>query len=665
MRKRYERVEYLNTLDPQKSCHEIHRIYSNSEFPWDYGRGLEVAVWKTCCVPEISSVLARSGHFARSGQKRYDDTRILIGEIVLHGYDSIRGRQSIRQINRAHHGFDLANEDMLYVLSAFVFEPIRWIDRWGWRKVTAAERLGSFYFFREIGKRMNISALPDDYDSFLEFNKEYERRRFRYAASNEEMSDAVLAVYSSWYRRPLDRLFAATLACRLDEAARAALGRSEPNVFARVASRTGLHAHAFAELLMPRTMARLMTRPAARSYPGYPIGYDLSDIGPAGRRIPDPPEPTAGAGAVLPMVPPHHDTVVPIGSPMPAEAPVLTGRAVVLAEPRGFCSGVERAVEIVGRAIEVYGTPVYVRREIVHNRHVVHELEERGAHFVSSVDEIPEGAVCIFSAHGVSPAVRQAAQRRRLTVIDATCPLVAKVHQEARRFAAARRIILLVGHAEHEEVEGTVGEAPGDTIVVRSAREVRELDLPVTTPVAYLTQTTLSLDDSNEVVAAIRKRFSDVVGPGSDDICYASQNRQVGIKSLARQCDVVLVVGASNSSNSLRLVEVAEKAGTTAMLVPDVEQFDERILAGVRTVGVSAGASAPEVQVQALVARLQRQGYNHVVVDRTAVEDISFGLPPGLSRGVARGTAVRSADPGKPAETDSDTRPVARDEERS
>lgn len=287
MRKRYARARYLNTLDPEQDCHEIHRIYSNVEFPWDYGRGLEVAVWKTCCVPEISAVLLRSGHFVRAGQKRYDDTRILIGEIVAHGYDSPRGRQSIRQINRAHHGLDLDGEDMLYVLSAFVFEPIRWIDKWAWRSVTPAERLGSFYFFREIGKRMNIADLPDTYESFLEFNKDYEKRRFRYAAANRELSNAMLAVYTSWYGRPLSALFAETLICRLDRAARAALGQPEPNGLIRAASRGGLRSHALAEFLMPRTTARLMTRPTARTYPGYPIGYKLADIGPHSDRVPD------------------------------------------------------------------------------------------------------------------------------------------------------------------------------------------------------------------------------------------------------------------------------------------------------------------------------------------------------------------------------------------
>ena len=277
---RFARVRYLNTLDPEKDSHEIHRTYSNIEFPWDYGRGLEVAVWKTCCVPAISEVLQQSGHFEKLAQKRYDDTRILIGEIVQHGYNAHRGRQALRQINRAHRGLNVDNEDMLYVLSTFIYEPIRWVDRWAWRKVTQAEKLGSFYFFREVGRRMNIASLPTDYTTFLHFNEDYERRRFEYAMSNERVGRAVLRLYSSWYPQPMDYLIAATLPCRLDQRARRALGLPEPGALARGANWIGLRAHGLAELVAPRTMKRLMTRPAAQTYPGYPHGYDLSKIGP-------------------------------------------------------------------------------------------------------------------------------------------------------------------------------------------------------------------------------------------------------------------------------------------------------------------------------------------------------------------------------------------------
>lgn len=285
MSDRFARARYLGTLDPKNDCHEIHRIYSDLEFPWDYGRGLEIAVWKTCCVPEISAVLQESGHFERLGQKRYDDTRILLGEIVAHGYDSPRGRQAIKQINRAHRRFDLNNEDMLYVLSAFVYEPVAWIDRWAWRKVTQTEKAGSFYFLREIGRRMHITQLPEDYESFHQFKLDYERRRFRNAPSNERVGQAVLRLYSSWYVWPISTLIAATLTSRLDQRSRQAMGFPEPAAFPRAANAIGLRAHGYAELVAPRVVARLIRRPVARSYPGYPQGYDLSKIGP--RELPN------------------------------------------------------------------------------------------------------------------------------------------------------------------------------------------------------------------------------------------------------------------------------------------------------------------------------------------------------------------------------------------
>jgi 4-hydroxy-3-methylbut-2-en-1-yl diphosphate reductase len=312
---------------------------------------------------------------------------------------------------------------------------------------------------------------------------------------------------------------------------------------------------------------------------------------------------------------------------------VRRGGRVVLAQPRGFCAGVVRAIGIVEEALRRYPPPVYVRKEIVHNHHVVRDLERRGVVFVDSEAEVPEGAVCVFSAHGVSPAVRDRAADRRLRVIDATCPLVAKVHQETRRYARDGRTILLIGHEEHEEVEGTHGEAPDRVIVVADVADVGRLDLPRHEPVAYLTQTTLSLDDTADVVAALRERFDDLRGPGGDDICYASQNRQNAVKEVAAVVDVVLVVGSRNSSNSMRMVEVASRAGTPAHLVPDVTELDEGWLAGARAVGLSAGASAPEILVDQVVERLAELGFDRLELIRTATETVTFGLPGGLARG--------------------------------
>ena len=301
---------------------------------------------------------------------------------------------------------------------------------------------------------------------------------------------------------------------------------------------------------------------------------------------------------------------------------------VVLAEPRGFCAGVRRAIGVVERALDRHGPPVYVRKEIVHNAHVVSVLRRRGAVFVDSEEEVPPGSVCVFSAHGVSPAVRTTAAGRELRVIDATCPLVSKVHQEARRFARAGRTLLLIGHADHEEVEGTLGEAPERTIVVESEAAAERLDLPVDTPLAYLTQTTLSVDETAGVVAVLRRRFPDLVGPGTDDICYASQNRQDAVKELARRTDLVLVVGSPNSSNSVRMVEVAELAGAPARLVPDATHLVPEWFAGVRSVGLSAGASAPEVLVEEVLDRLRDMGYGKVQMATVATEDVVFSLPP-------------------------------------
>ena len=305
-------------------------------------------------------------------------------------------------------------------------------------------------------------------------------------------------------------------------------------------------------------------------------------------------------------------------------------KKVILAAPRGYCAGVDRAVKIVERALDTLGAPVYVRKEIVHNRHVVTELEKRGAVFVDSETEIPEGAVCIFSAHGVSPEVRHNAEVRNLEVIDATCPLVTKVHLEAKRFARAGRRIVLVGHEGHEEIEGTAGEAPEATVVIEDVKQIDDLGLDPGDSVSYLTQTTLSVDDTLEVVEALRARFTDIEGPRSDDICYATQNRQVAVKAIAPDADVVLIVGAVNSSNSNRLVEVAEVAGTPAHLVPDETHLDTRWLEGAEVVGVSSGASAPEVLVGRLLARLAELGYEDVETKEVTTEDVTFSLPPWL-----------------------------------
>ncbi|UVS79239.1 1-deoxy-D-xylulose-5-phosphate synthase [Actinokineospora sp. UTMC 2448] len=309
----------------------------------------------------------------------------------------------------------------------------------------------------------------------------------------------------------------------------------------------------------------------------------------------------------------------------------LPRRRVVLAEPRGFCAGVHRAIAMTERALELHGPPVYVRKQIVHNHFIVGMLERKGARFVDEIAEVPRGSVCVLSAHGVSPAVRAEAAAADLHVIDATCPLVAKVHQQAKRATRDGRLLLLIGHDDHEETEGTRGEAPQRTVVVETVEDVDRLDLAPDTPVAYLTQTTLSMDDTADVVARIRARFTDVEEPSSETICYASQNRQTGIKSLARQCELILVVGSENSSNSQRMVDVAGKAGVRGHLVPDVGHLRAEWLRGVRTVGVSSGASAPEVLVDEVLARLAEHGFDQVDVDTTAVETVTFSLPGGRS----------------------------------
>jgi 4-hydroxy-3-methylbut-2-enyl diphosphate reductase len=312
-----------------------------------------------------------------------------------------------------------------------------------------------------------------------------------------------------------------------------------------------------------------------------------------------------------------------------AWAGAVASRRVELAAPRSFCAGVERAIEIVERAIDRFGAPVYVRRQIVHNAHVVADLERRGAVFVEELDEVPDGATVVLAAHGVSPEVRgHAGARQDLSVIDATCPLVAKVHHEARRFASQGRRIVLVGHADHEEVIGTMGEVPDAIDLVEGVDDVDRLAYGADTPVAYLTQTTLAVDETAEVVAALRERFVALVGPSANDICYASQNRQDAVRSLAGRCDLVLVVGSANSSNTARLVEVARREGCRAELVEDAGGVDLRWLAGVNTLGITAGASAPEALVQQLVQALGGLGATEVVEHRTVKETVHFSLPP-------------------------------------
>jgi 4-hydroxy-3-methylbut-2-enyl diphosphate reductase len=295
--------------------------------------------------------------------------------------------------------------------------------------------------------------------------------------------------------------------------------------------------------------------------------------------------------------------------------------------PMGFCAGVERAIDVVERALEEYGAPIYVRGQIVHSEHVIDQLSSRGAVFVASEDEIPEDAVCILSAHGVAPEVRQRVAARELHVIDATCPLVAKVHVEVRRYARAGRTIVLIGRRGHEEVEGTLGEAPDRIHVVMSEEEIDALPIAADAPVAYAMQTTLAVDDTARLVERLRERFTDLVGPGKDDICYATQNRQAAVKAIAPECDVVLVAGARNSSNSNRLVDVARAQGTAAHLVPDAPALEPAWLDRARVVGVGAGASAPRRLVDAILVRLAELGYDDVEEREIARETIAFPPP--------------------------------------
>ena len=303
-------------------------------------------------------------------------------------------------------------------------------------------------------------------------------------------------------------------------------------------------------------------------------------------------------------------------------------REILLARPRGFCAGVVRAVEIVERALEIYGAPIYVKHAIVHNRHVVRRLENLGAVFVEDLDQVPRGANTIFSAHGVSPAVRDQAERLGLIIVDATCPLVTKVHAEARRYAGLRATILLVGHRSHVEVQGTFGEAPERTLIIEDVADAENVRVADPANVALITQTTLSLDDTAEIVAVLKRRFPDLRQPGKEDICFATQNRQNAVKVLAKAADVVLVVGAAESSNSQRLVEVSRAVGTPAHLIESVRQLDPAWLEDATTIGVTAGASAPEDIVGELVAALAQRYAASVRELEVASEDVVFSLPP-------------------------------------
>ncbi len=310
-------------------------------------------------------------------------------------------------------------------------------------------------------------------------------------------------------------------------------------------------------------------------------------------------------------------------------------KKVLLAAPRGYCAGVDRAVVTVEKSLELYGAPVYVRKQIVHNKHVVATLEARGAIFVDETDEVPEGAIVVFSAHGVSPAVHSDAAARNLKTIDATCPLVTKVHHEVKRFAAEDLDILLIGHAGHEEVEGTAGEAPSNVIVVDGLDHIADVQVRDPNRVAWLSQTTLSVDETLETVAALRKRFPNLMDPPSDDICYATQNRQVAIKQIAPQADLVLVVGSVNSSNSVRLVEVSLEYGAkAAYLVDFAAEVQEEWLTGVETIGVTSGASVPEILVTDLLKWLAARGYSDVETVTAMEEHLLFAIPPELRKDI-------------------------------
>jgi 4-hydroxy-3-methylbut-2-enyl diphosphate reductase len=312
-----------------------------------------------------------------------------------------------------------------------------------------------------------------------------------------------------------------------------------------------------------------------------------------------------------------------------------TPEKILLASPRGYCAGVDRAVQTVERALELYGAPVYVRKEIVHNKHVVEQLRDRGAVFVESETEVPEGSTVVFSAHGVAPSVHTNAAERGLATIDATCPLVTKVHVEAKKFAAEGYTIVLIGHAGHEEVEGTMGEVPDNIVLIESEDDVDTLEVEDPSKIAYISQTTLSVDETRTVINRLRERFPAIIGPRTDDICYATTNRQAAVKQLARACDLVLVIGSRNSSNSNRLVEVAREYGADSHLIDNELQVREEWLDGARTVGITSGASAPDELVQRLVKFFRGRGTEDVQELEVVREDVRFMLPKTIRQAIA------------------------------
>jgi 4-hydroxy-3-methylbut-2-enyl diphosphate reductase len=319
-------------------------------------------------------------------------------------------------------------------------------------------------------------------------------------------------------------------------------------------------------------------------------------------------------------------------------------KTLLLLKPRGFCAGVVRAIDIVRIALEAFGPPIYVRKEIVHNRFVVEELQSKGAIFVDSVDEVPPGERVIYSAHGVSPEVREASAARNLRVIDATCPLVTKVHVEAVKFAKEGYSLILIGHRDHDEVIGTLGEAPVVTQVVGSPEEVASLSVPDPNRVAYLTQTTLSLDETKDIIAALRVKYPNITGPAAQDICYATENRQVAVKHVAAEADLVLVVGSDNSSNSNRLVEVARNLSTVSHLIDNFRNIKPEWLEGVKTIALTAGASAPEHLVEEVVRFLSTKGFNNIQELEIMPENVRFGLPPEIVQAIAAAPSSVSAD---------------------
>lgn len=307
----------------------------------------------------------------------------------------------------------------------------------------------------------------------------------------------------------------------------------------------------------------------------------------------------------------------------------------MLAAPRGYCAGVDRAVQTVEHALDIHGKPVYVRKEIVHNKHVVEQLEKRGAIFVEEETEVPEGELVVFSAHGVAPSVHENAKDRSLRTIDATCPLVTKVHVEARKFADEGYTIVLVGHEGHEEVEGTTGEAPDSIILVQTVEDAEALEVEDPSRIAYITQTTLSVDETSEIIAKLKERFPEITGPKTDDICYATTNRQRAVKKLAKHCDLVLVIGSTNSSNSNRLVEVARELGCDSYLIDNHTEVEEAWLEGMKTVGITSGASAPEELVDSLVGFFKDRGVEDIDELRVVDEDVRFMLPAKIREEIA------------------------------